>query len=274
MNDDLEEVLTCSVCYDRYKYPRQLPCQHTFCRLCLLKCIETSNAKGNVKFPCPHCRQQWIVPEEGFPTNIYLQQLLDLPSISRSCEALKAVPLPEPLTVFVPVQVYTTHLNEQPTLNLSERQVLFVSEAFNPGKFFGQFERIGTGEPISVGLEEMGIELKEAYSKLENPPKLYQTTEQRLLGYYGVKHDATDGKLSKPFIGNIFIVKLKLSFFLDNYCRVRIIQEDGPVVKLLLVDHGSIEFAQQGTNIISTSLYPASIRHFLFLRRVHQCSWE
>jgi hypothetical protein len=45
----------------------------------------------------------------------------------------------------------------------------------------------------------MGVELKDAYSKLEKPPKLYQTKEQRLLGYYGVKHEASDGKLSKPF---------------------------------------------------------------------------
>lgn len=185
------------------------------------------------------------------------------------------------MTVFVPVQVYTTHLNEGffkifklmmiisnifitngfqlPTLNLPERQVLFVSEALNPGKFFGQFEFVGTEKPLSVGLEEMSTEMKEAYSKLDNPPKLYHTTEQSLLGYYGVKHDATFGKLSKSFIGNIFIVNLKLSFFLDIYNRVRIIQEDGPVVKLLLVDHGSTEFARRDTVLAPiSSLIPFS----------------
>lgn len=82
-----------------------------------------------------------------------------------------------------------------PRLDLSERQVLFVSEAFNPGKFFGQFSTIGTEEPLSDGLQGMGGELNDAYSKLEKPPKLYQTNEQRLLGYYG---DDDGGKLKKP----------------------------------------------------------------------------
>jgi hypothetical protein len=105
--------------------------------------------------------------------------------------------------------IFITNGFQLPTLNLPERQVLFVSEALNPGKFFGQFEFVGTEKPLSVGLEEMSTEMKEAYSKLDNPPKLYHTTEQSLLGYYGVKHDATFGKLSKSFIGNIFIVNLK-----------------------------------------------------------------
>jgi hypothetical protein len=59
-----------------------------------------------------------------------------------------------------------------PSLDLSERQDLFVSELFNPGKFFGQFSTISTEEPLSNGLLGMGVELNDAYSKLEKPPKL------------------------------------------------------------------------------------------------------
>jgi hypothetical protein len=84
-----------------------------------------------------------------------------------------------------------------PKLDLSASQELFVYEAFDYGKFFGQFSTVGSDEPLYDGLQGMGSELHDTYSTLALPPKLYQTNDKKLLGYYGVMHNANGGKLKK-----------------------------------------------------------------------------
>ncbi|XP_045187781.2 tripartite motif-containing protein 45-like [Mercenaria mercenaria] len=49
-----EEKLQCSVCLDIYQRPRRLPCSHSFCHECLVKCAEKTDCKQ--KFCCPLCR--------------------------------------------------------------------------------------------------------------------------------------------------------------------------------------------------------------------------
>lgn len=49
----LEEMLTCSVCQDIFKDPRQLPCGHSLCMGCVEKMIDHAS---DVPFRCPDCR--------------------------------------------------------------------------------------------------------------------------------------------------------------------------------------------------------------------------
>uniref|UniRef100_A0A8D0G7C3 Uncharacterized protein n=1 Tax=Sphenodon punctatus TaxID=8508 RepID=A0A8D0G7C3_SPHPU len=46
----LQEALTCSICLDCFKEPVTLRCGHNFCRGCITKCNEESQA-------CPECRE-------------------------------------------------------------------------------------------------------------------------------------------------------------------------------------------------------------------------
>lgn len=80
------------------------------------------------------------------------------------------------------------------SLDLSTSLDLFVQEAFENGQFFGHFSTVGSDEPLYEGLQGMFTELHDTYATLDSPPKLYQTTNQRLLGYYGVMRNVTDGK--------------------------------------------------------------------------------
>ena len=50
-----EQFLLCKICLDDLKYPKTLPCLHTFCAQCLHYYIEHNNIDGR-KFTCPVCR--------------------------------------------------------------------------------------------------------------------------------------------------------------------------------------------------------------------------
>ncbi len=79
----IQQRLTCPVCLDRYKKPKLLPCQHTFCLYpCLVNLIDRSTRR----IKCPECRGVHIVPVQGvesYPNNITILGFLDL-DFSRS----------------------------------------------------------------------------------------------------------------------------------------------------------------------------------------------
>lgn len=49
--DTLDDMLSCSICLDYYKHPRNLLCGHSFCTTCL------QMIKINNEIVCPLCRQ-------------------------------------------------------------------------------------------------------------------------------------------------------------------------------------------------------------------------
>ena len=74
----LESLLLCPVCLDRYNNPRILPCQHTFCRFPCLQGLINSQTRS---IKCPECRSEHRIPPsgpDGFPSNITLSAFLDL----------------------------------------------------------------------------------------------------------------------------------------------------------------------------------------------------
>lgn len=50
----LEQLLTCPVCQDIFKDPRQLPCGHSLCLECVKKMVDHTS---DVPFRCPDCRE-------------------------------------------------------------------------------------------------------------------------------------------------------------------------------------------------------------------------
>lgn len=74
----IQQRLTCPICLERYKQPKLLPCQHTFCLTpCLINLIDLNT---NL-LKCPECRCIHRIPTTGvesFPNNITLMRFLDL----------------------------------------------------------------------------------------------------------------------------------------------------------------------------------------------------
>ncbi|XP_058858021.1 tripartite motif-containing protein 2-like isoform X1 [Acipenser ruthenus] len=72
-----KQFLICSICLDRYKNPKVLPCLHTFCERCLQNYIPVHS----LTLSCPVCRQTSILPEKGvsaLQNNFFITNLMDV----------------------------------------------------------------------------------------------------------------------------------------------------------------------------------------------------
>nr|XP_009860351.1 RING finger protein nhl-1-like [Ciona intestinalis] len=75
MDKQLETLVTCAVCLDRFVHPKILPCQHTFC---LKPCLQNLVIDKSIR--CPHCRTIHKLPKRGlsdFPNNLTIVSILD-----------------------------------------------------------------------------------------------------------------------------------------------------------------------------------------------------
>jgi len=82
--DDLEEDLTCSVCYSLFCDPRVLPCSHTFCKACLDSILQSSFNQSiwppDLPLKCPICRMLFALPPTGveaLPVNVSLRAIVE-----------------------------------------------------------------------------------------------------------------------------------------------------------------------------------------------------
>ncbi|XP_072248458.1 tripartite motif-containing protein 59 [Leuresthes tenuis] len=83
--DNLEEDLTCSVCYSLFSDPRVLPCSHTFCKSCLDNLLQVSTNYSiwrplRLPIKCPNCRSVVELPPTGvdaLPTNVSLRAIIE-----------------------------------------------------------------------------------------------------------------------------------------------------------------------------------------------------
>uniref|UniRef100_A0A336LNG0 CSON009143 protein n=1 Tax=Culicoides sonorensis TaxID=179676 RepID=A0A336LNG0_CULSO len=76
--EQFEQLLTCCVCLDRYRNPKLLPCQHSFC---MEPCMDGLVDYVRRQVKCPECRAEHRIPYQGvqgFPTNVTLQRFLEL----------------------------------------------------------------------------------------------------------------------------------------------------------------------------------------------------
>ncbi|XP_057336422.1 RING finger protein nhl-1 isoform X1 [Microplitis mediator] len=76
--EQFEQLLTCAICLDRYRNPKLLPCQHSFC---MEPCMDGLVDYVRRQVKCPECRAEHRIPYQGvqaFPTNVTLQRFLEL----------------------------------------------------------------------------------------------------------------------------------------------------------------------------------------------------
>ena len=86
---NLSPVTTCPICQGTFNNPKMLPCQHTFCLVCLIGYAQ----KNREKFLCPTCQKRAVIPDAGMqalPTNKSVQDILDLLSRRSSQEQSNA----------------------------------------------------------------------------------------------------------------------------------------------------------------------------------------
>ncbi|XP_062619399.1 probable E3 ubiquitin-protein ligase MID2 [Saccostrea cucullata] len=90
-NFSVENVILCSICFEKFKTPRYLPCTHSFCHGCLSSYIVSSckSTDSRLGFNCPLCREYiacngaFDKPEELaglFPVNEILEKIIEKPN--------------------------------------------------------------------------------------------------------------------------------------------------------------------------------------------------
>ena len=83
--EQVNEELTCAICFSRYDKPKVLPCLHLYCQKCLVDMV--SSARDKSQIACPQCQEKHTVPPEGvhgFKTYFTINNLLELLHIHES----------------------------------------------------------------------------------------------------------------------------------------------------------------------------------------------
>src|SRR6218665_862249 len=76
----LKHITNCPICMSAFTDPRILPCIHTFCLECLKSTSEATKKYPGGNIPCPLCRKEFIVPEDGMngvQKNFFMENLLE-----------------------------------------------------------------------------------------------------------------------------------------------------------------------------------------------------
>ncbi|XP_022109221.1 tripartite motif-containing protein 3-like [Acanthaster planci] len=87
---DSASLLDCAVCFERYgnnRKPKLLPCEHTYCHVCL------HQMRMNNVIKCPDCREEHLVPPGGvteFRPNLTMIKFLEQDNMKRRKQAAKA----------------------------------------------------------------------------------------------------------------------------------------------------------------------------------------
>lgn len=77
-SERVQRLLQCAICLDKFKDPKLLPCQHTFC---LTPCLEGLVEHRTRSLRCPECRADHFVPRGGpakYPNNLTIIGFLSL----------------------------------------------------------------------------------------------------------------------------------------------------------------------------------------------------
>ena len=59
--EELEREITCAICQEHYTVPKLLPCNHYFCKECILQLVRWAGT--GKPFSCPKCRKEVMLPE-------------------------------------------------------------------------------------------------------------------------------------------------------------------------------------------------------------------
>ena len=91
----LEEHLNCPICLDTYTDPKQLRCNHVYCRQCLVPLV-VRDQQGKLGLTCPACRQVTPIPDRGvagLQPAFLINRLLEVQESFRILEVPAAVPV-------------------------------------------------------------------------------------------------------------------------------------------------------------------------------------
>ena len=111
----LEEHLNCPICLDTYTDPKQLQCNHVYCRQCLVPLV-VRDLQGKLSLSCPACRQVTPIPDRrvaDLQPAFHINRLLEIQESFRVLAVPAATP-EEAMVNNVPPRTALRHCFEHP----------------------------------------------------------------------------------------------------------------------------------------------------------------
>lgn len=86
----LQELLECPICMNLFDNPHVLPCQHTFCKKCIVS-LQNNTGSGSspsLTIDCPICREKHTLVNgvDGLTANYTMKRLIELDAIQLATE--------------------------------------------------------------------------------------------------------------------------------------------------------------------------------------------
>ncbi|CAF1491829.1 unnamed protein product [Rotaria sp. Silwood1] len=87
--ENLENLLQCTICHQRFQTPKVLECQHTFCLSCLQNIYDTENQT----LICPICQRNIKLTENlnELANNLLIINLIDIQPIKAKCSSCQKI---------------------------------------------------------------------------------------------------------------------------------------------------------------------------------------
>ncbi|CAF3707199.1 unnamed protein product [Rotaria sp. Silwood1] len=87
--ENLENLLQCTICHQRFQTPKVLECQHTFCLSCLQNIYDTENQT----LICPICQRNIKLTENlnELENNLLIINLIDIQPIKAKCSSCQKI---------------------------------------------------------------------------------------------------------------------------------------------------------------------------------------
>ncbi|XP_028413796.1 E3 ubiquitin-protein ligase TRIM56-like [Dendronephthya gigantea] len=93
IDDEIKDLLTCSLCSNILHDPRSLPCLHSFCKRCLGQYVESfrGDDKNVETFPCSKCRKKFTLKAnqdvDEMPSICFVQNMLEINAIEQKAKS-------------------------------------------------------------------------------------------------------------------------------------------------------------------------------------------
>ena len=92
----LEDHVTCSICFNPYNKPRLLNCAHVFCQECIQRLVKPVR-RGRSLVACPFCSKETVLPQGGVVSlqeAFYVNSLAEIRGTLEKVEAEQEEPVP------------------------------------------------------------------------------------------------------------------------------------------------------------------------------------
>lgn len=187
----LEDHLTCSICFNSLKKPKMLSCAHVFCQDCI-QCLVKPARRGRSLVTCPFCSKETALPSGGVTSlqeAFYVNSLAEIQGTLEKVSEADEEPVPsapclEDLISSVPQRLCSIHQKELDfyceTCSVLICSHCTMKEHQNHQFILSEDHLSAYGEELRSHLEPVNKELAQLLNKVDDDYRMVVTQRSSL----------------------------------------------------------------------------------------------